>query len=203
MGRSWWGDQLFATHCCEPKLPYSPPLPGPASTPDITLLSGRLLLDVMWTTLTTFGSNPLPITVSLSSYASPSPRKARSYTKFCKADWEVFTAESERRFAETPLPNSYSAREKVFRRNLIDAGRHHISSGYFGLLQPSPRCCATTHHEERSAAHLWPLRARHQAAGPWHPAAHSPGSSRPVGGSSWSSPTAPLIPSATGLFCAS
>ena len=68
--------------------------------------------------------------LSLSSHAQPSPRKASSYTNFCIADGEVFTTESERRFAEAPLLTSCSAGEKFFRRILSDAGRHHIHCGY-------------------------------------------------------------------------
>ena len=68
------------------------------------------------------------ITVSLSSHVPPPPRKARSYTSFRKADWERFTAESERRFVETPLPTSME--KKIFRRILSDTRRHHITCGH-------------------------------------------------------------------------
>ena len=86
----------------------------------------------MWSTLTTLESDHLPITVSLSSYAPPSLQKAHSYTNFHKADWEGFTAESERRFAETPMPTSCSAGKIFFSHILSDAGRHHIICGYVG-----------------------------------------------------------------------
>ena len=85
--------------------------PPSASSPDITLLSGHLFPDVTWSTLTTLGSDRLPITVSLSSHAPPPSRKARTYTNFRMTDWEGLTAESERRFTETPLPTSCSAGE--------------------------------------------------------------------------------------------
>ena len=74
-------------------LPNRLPFQGQLSSSDITLLSGNLLPDAMWSTLTTLGSDHLHITVSLSSNAPPSPRKARSNTNFRKADWEEFTAE--------------------------------------------------------------------------------------------------------------
>ena len=102
------------------------PSQGHPTSPDIPLMSGHLLPDVTLSTFTSLGSDHLPITVSLSSHAPPPPRKARSYTNLRKADWEGFTAESERRFVETPLPTSCSAGEKVFRRILSEAGRHHI-----------------------------------------------------------------------------
>ena len=49
---------------------------------------------------------------------------------FRKVDWEGYTAESENKFANTPLPTSCSAEEKVFRQILSNAGRHHIPCGY-------------------------------------------------------------------------
>ena len=92
-------------------------------------LSGHLLPDVTWSTLTTLGSD-LPIIISLSSHAPPSPQKARSFTNFRKVNWEGYTAESERKFANTLLPTSCSAEEKVFRQIICDARRHHIPCGY-------------------------------------------------------------------------
>ena len=100
------------------------------SLPYITLLRGHLIPDVTWSTLNTLGSDHLPIAISLSSHAPPSPRKVRSYTNFRQADWEGFVAENERKFAGTPLPTSCSAGEKVFRRMLSNARRHHIPCGY-------------------------------------------------------------------------
>ena len=93
-------------------LPTRLPSQAKPSSPDITLLNGHLLRDVTWSTLTTLGSDHLPITISLSSYAPPSTRKARSFTSFRKADWEGFTAETERIFADTLLPTSCSTEEK-------------------------------------------------------------------------------------------
>ena len=51
------------------------PSQGQLSSPDITLLSGHLLLDVTWSTLTILVSHHLPITVSLFILAPPTPRK--------------------------------------------------------------------------------------------------------------------------------
>ena len=47
-------------------LPTHLPSQGQPSSPDITLLSGHILPDAKWSTLTTLGSDHLPITVSLS-----------------------------------------------------------------------------------------------------------------------------------------
>ena len=52
-------------------LPTRLPSQGQPSSPDITLLSGHLLPDVTWSTLTNLGSDHLPITISVSSHACP------------------------------------------------------------------------------------------------------------------------------------
>ena len=49
-----------------------------ASSPDNTLLSGHLVPDVTWSTLTTLGPDHIPRTIS--SHIPPSLRKVRSYT---------------------------------------------------------------------------------------------------------------------------
>ena len=129
MGRSTVRSLLLRT---KTSLLTSPP-------PDITFLNGHLFPNVTWSTLATIESDHLPITVSLSSHAPPSLRKAHSYTNFHKADWEGCTAESERRFAVTPMQTSCSAGENVFLRILSDARRHHIPCGYvMGYCGPLP-----------------------------------------------------------------
>ena len=110
-------------------MPTRLPAHGPPSSPDVTLLSGHLLLNATWSTLTTLGSDHLPIAVNLLSHSAP-PRKYRSFTNFQKANWAGFTEELERRFADVPPPRSCSEGEKVFRQLVCDASRHHIPSGY-------------------------------------------------------------------------
>ena len=158
---------------------------GQPSSPDITLLRGHLLPDVTWSTHTTLGFDHIPITVSLSIHAPPSPRKACFNTNFHKADWEGFTAESERRFAETPLPTSCSAGKK---------SSGVSSAGITAAL--SPMLCDPLSRREISAALMTPstlpLSCRTET---------SRGSfarkRKTTGGPSWSPPTAPPIPSAT------
>ena len=113
----------------------------------------HLLPDVTWSTLTTFGCDHLTITVSLSSHAPPSPRKSRSYTNIRKADWEGFTVESERRFAETLLPTSCSAEEKVFLRILNDAEDTTSPAVMLGITAAlSPMLCDPPSRREISDA---------------------------------------------------
>ena len=167
--------------------------------PDITILSGHLLPDVKWSTL---GAYHLPITVSFSSYAPLSPRKVHSHTNFHKADWEGFTAEWERRFAETPLSTSCLAGEKVIWRILSDAGRYHIPYGYVrdysgplpDVVQP---LIIERDHRNTDGPLTLPLSC-------WTGTTSGlfTRKRKTSGGPSWSPPSTPLTPSATGICCA-
>ena len=136
-------------------LPTRLPSQGqPPSSLDVTHLSRHLLPDVTWSTLTTLGSDHLPIIISLSSHAPPSPRKAQSCTNFRKADWEGYTAEAERKFANTPLPTSCSALGKSLQADPRRCRKTpHPLWLCQGLERPSPQSCATSHLGERSAPH--------------------------------------------------
>ena len=65
------------------------PSEGQPSSPDITLLCGHLLPDATWSTLTTFGSDRLPL-----QSRPVLAIEEHSFTNFRKADWEGFTAPS-------------------------------------------------------------------------------------------------------------
>jgi hypothetical protein len=49
---------------------------------------------------------------------------------FKKAKWGLWISETEACFANLPLPTSCSTGEKVFRKVLNDASKHHIPAGY-------------------------------------------------------------------------
>ena len=151
-----------------------------------------------WSTLTTLGSDHLFITFSLSSHTPHSPRKAHSYTNFHKADWEGFTSESERRFAETPLPTSCSSG--------VSSAKPEDTTSPVDMLgitaHLSRMLCVPSSLSEISATPMTSSAL---------PSSHRTGTSsgsftrkrKTSGGLSWSPSTSPLIPSATGLFCAS
>jgi len=103
------------------------PTHGPPSSPDITLISGHLLMDATWSTHTTLGSDHLPITVDLPGVTTH-PRKVRTFTNYRRANWEAFTEETEREFTDLALPLSCAQGEKSFRRIFCSAGKHHIPS---------------------------------------------------------------------------
>ena len=144
-------------------LPTHLPPQGQPSLPDITLQIKYLLPDVTWSTL---GSGHLPITVSLSSHAPPSPRKAHSYTNFHKAEWEGLTAESERRFAKAPLPNSCSAGEKISGISPATPEDTTSPAVMFGIIAVlSPILCDPSALREISAASMTP--STHEAQHQW------------------------------------
>ena len=62
-----------------------------------------------------------------SSPPPPAPRK--SFFNFKKADWDGFTASTERAFAAAPPPTSCSQGEATFRRILTSAAKSHIPCG--------------------------------------------------------------------------
>ena len=47
-----------------------------------------------------------------------------------KADWTSYHNETELKFSTLPLPDSCSTGENIFRRVLLEAGRHHIPQGH-------------------------------------------------------------------------
>ena len=128
---------------------------------------------------------------SPSFHASPSLQKARSFTNFRKAGWEVFTAETDRIFADIPLPTSCSAGEKVFRHFLVIVRKHHIPCGYVrDYCGPLPDVERPPSMRETSAA-LTTL-----------PSSGTSARKRKTSGDPcWNPPTALPMPSATGLFC--
>ena len=105
------------------------PSSGPPTSPDLTIISGHLALSTIWSTQTTLGSDHLPIVIELPGN-SPAPRKCRSYVNFRRADWEGFKTETESSFSDLALPSSCAVGEKVFRKVLLTAAKHHIPAGY-------------------------------------------------------------------------
>ena len=98
--------------------------------PDVTLISGHLLLDSTWSTHTTLGSDHLPILTRLPGL-STAPRRARSYMNFLRRDWEGFERETEFLFSSLgPPPLSCAKGEKEFRKVLATAAIHNIPAGY-------------------------------------------------------------------------
>ena len=104
---------VSATELCflNEDTPTRLPSSGPPSSPDITLISGHLLLDSTWSTQTTLGSDHLPIMIKLPGLTA-APRRARSYVNFLRADWEGFERETESLFSSLVPPPSRARRGK-------------------------------------------------------------------------------------------
>ena len=116
-----------------------------------------------WSTLTTLGSDHLPITIFLSSHTPPSPRKACPFTNFHKADWEEFNAETERIPLYQPPALLGKKSSDVFSATPKDTTSAVVTLGTTAAL--SPMLCDRSSRRETSAA-LMTSRPCHQAAGP-------------------------------------
>jgi hypothetical protein len=77
----------------------------------------------------------LPISITFVDDAPP-PRTARSFVNFKKAKWGLWTSETEAKFSGLPLPTKCSPGEKVFRKVLNNASKHHIPEGFRKDFKP-------------------------------------------------------------------
>ncbi|XP_018025718.1 uncharacterized protein LOC108681219, partial [Hyalella azteca] len=99
------------------------PSHGPPSSPDLAIISDHLLLDTSWTPQVALNSDHLPILIHLpSSVDSSTPRAARFYVNFKKADWPAYTAATE------------AALQMV---NNAEHSRQHIPAGFRKDFSPS------------------------------------------------------------------
>jgi hypothetical protein len=92
--------------------------------------SAHLALACTWSTHIKLNSDHLPITITFPSDDAPSPRKAKFYTNFSKAEWPAFIRETEVVFRSQPPPTLVEAGEKIFRNILHVASSHCIPAGY-------------------------------------------------------------------------
>ena len=162
-----------------------------------------------WSTLSSLGSDHLPITVSLYCHASPSPRKARpTRTSARLTGTGRDSKESQKGHSLKHLWGSAKLLlcwRKCLQRILSDVRWHHIPCGhvrdYYGSIPDVVRPFITERDQGHTNDPLDPLGGHLCWTGT------SSGSfarkSKTSGGPSWYPPTAPPIPRATGLFCAS
>jgi hypothetical protein len=103
----------------------------PPSSPDITLATAHLALELSWSIQITFNSDHLPILIEFpNNLVPPGTSRVKTYTNFSKADWPCFIRESEAILRACPLPTSCSSGEKVFRDALLSAAKLSIPAGY-------------------------------------------------------------------------
>jgi hypothetical protein len=102
----------------------------PSSSPDVSLASAHLAIELTWSTQIILNSDHLPILIEFPRDQHPESTRVRTYTNFSKADWPHFIRESEDILRACPLPTSCSSGEKVFRDALLTAVKQSIPAGY-------------------------------------------------------------------------
>ena len=75
------------------------------SSPDVSLASSSLITSTNWNTITTLGSDHLPILIRLQTTVSVTPASHRTYVNLKKANWARFTQEIEDKLSNRPLPS--------------------------------------------------------------------------------------------------
>jgi hypothetical protein len=109
----------------------------PGSSPDLSIAPAHLLPFLTWSVYTKLNSDHIPILVSfLNDDSRPCAR--HSFTNFRCANWPGFIRECESNFALLPPPTSCARDERRFRDILVNASKHHISSGYCINFIPGP-----------------------------------------------------------------
>ena len=107
------------------------------SSPDVSLASASLIASTNWQTLTTMGSDHLPILIRLQTTVQVSPAKRRTYVNLKRANWERYEQEIEDKLDSYPQPENCQKDEKIFRNVLLKAASHHIPSGRH-RVNPNP-----------------------------------------------------------------
>ena len=99
------------------------------SSPDVSLASSSLITSTNWNTITTLGSDHLPILIRLQTTVSVTPASHRTYVNLKKANWARFTQEIEDKLSNRPLPSDCQKDEKTLRAIILKAASHHIPTG--------------------------------------------------------------------------
>ena len=129
------GDEVHAAICDSNlsllNLDYPTRLPrgGPASSPDITLISAHLLLDATWQVDLALSSDHLPILISIQDLSYNYHGQRKSFTNYKRANWIAYRDEVESSLDGLPLPTSCSEGEAILRKILQTASKHHIPAG--------------------------------------------------------------------------
>ena len=100
------------------------------SSPDLSLATAALLPTCAWSTLTTLGSDHLPIIITLSTEDIKKIKAPnRTFINFKKADWAGFKEYTESIFCNSVSTNDVHVDEKHFRTTLNKATKIFIPQG--------------------------------------------------------------------------
>ena len=102
--------------------------PSSNSSPDVAIVPPDLALSLSWEVSSTLNSDHFPVAINFDN-DSPPQCSARNFTNFRRANWDAFKRETERLFADLPLPSSCSSGEKAWRRVIQKASAKSIPSG--------------------------------------------------------------------------
>ena len=119
------------------------------TSPDITLASMPILPYASWEVKTTFGSDHLPILISLDTDIKPQLSENKTYVNFKKANWTNFYVETERDFRLLQPPTDVYSAEKTFRRIINNAHKTNIPSGRIKTILPEVPTSAADLIKER------------------------------------------------------
>ena len=99
------------------------------TSPDVSLISAHLSLAVSWTAHIHLASDHLPLTIAFHDDV-PNPRLTRTYINFKKADWPKYREEAEQLVSRLDPPSTCGSGEKLFRKAVLTASKHHVPAGY-------------------------------------------------------------------------
>ena len=85
------------------------------SSPDITTVSNTLYNRTSWTTQHALSSDHLPIITTINiRHDYRQQKKRRTFTYYKKADWTLFTEDTESAFAQTTKPTNIHTANIIF-----------------------------------------------------------------------------------------
>ena len=110
-------------------VPTRLPSNNQPTSPDISLASHSLLPHAKWETVTSLGSDHLPIIITISTNIKPSYSENRKYINFNKADWKTFQEETEKEFSNLNTPSNVHKAEVTFRSIINKVAKRTIPGG--------------------------------------------------------------------------
>ena len=99
------------------------------SSPDISLASPSIAMNIDWHTEQALGSDHLPIILTLNCEHTPSYSTRQTFINFRKADWQSFKEDLDLKLTYAKWPTNVYHAEKLFRKAITKAAARHIPQG--------------------------------------------------------------------------